>query len=210
MFGSVRRSSRFTLVALLAGGAVLAGAAAALAPAPPLSARRFAAIDRLLKASGPLEAREVSDADRERFVRACRSLSTTDPLLRAQRARCQAVIDASAADKALSTCGSYEECASKLRPLRDAFDREISATRQLNVAVRREVTDRRCRAALLVPASDLRLLDAYARELTNLQSAYAEGSEQLVERALARLAEIPLGDQRSVRRQRADLRSACR
>lgn len=223
MFRSVLRSS---LLTLLTAGAVLVGPASArsapatapatpaftmaAAPAPPLSSRRYAAIDRLLKASGPLEERKITETERRRFVQACRSLSTTDRLLRAQRARCQAVIDASEADKALSTCSTYAECGTRLRPLRSAFDREIAATRRLVVAVGREVKDRRCQAALRPPTSDLRLLDAYASGLTELQNAYAEGSEPRVKLALERLADVPLGDQRSVRRQQADLRRDCR
>ncbi|MDQ3632354.1 MAG: hypothetical protein M3417_14005 [Actinomycetota bacterium] len=210
MLRSLRRSTLLTLLVFVPGGAALVGPTSARAPAIPLSAKRFAAIDRLLRASGPLEAREITEAERRRFVRACRSLSSTDRLLRAKRAQCLAVIEASAADKVLSTCGSYEECGSRLRPLRTAFDREITATRRLVVAVGREVEDRRCRAALRPPASDLRLLDAYDRGLTELQAAYAEGSELRVTLALRRLADVPIGDLRSVRRQRADLRRDCR
>ncbi len=207
----VRSACRSSLCAVVIAGALLAGAAGASAgPRPPLSPGRVAAIDRLLRASAPLEAREITDAERQRFARTCRGLSRTDRLLRAERARCVAVIDDSAADKALSTCRTYAECATRLRPLRAAFDREIAATRRLVTAVNREVKDRRCQAALRPPTSDLRLYDAYARGLTELQNAYAEGSEPRVKLALQRLADVPLGDQRTVRRQRADLRRDCR
>lgn len=217
MFGSVRRLLLPTLLVVLAGGAVFAvlrderpPREPAPSPAAPLSAARLAAIDRLLQASGALEVREITAAERQAFTRTCRSLSTTDRLLRAERARCLAVGAASAADNVLKTCSSYAECGSELRVLRSAFDREITATRRLNDVIRGTVADRRCQAALRAPASDLRLLDAYARGLTVLQTAYDKRSEPLVKRALGGLAGVPLDTLRSVRSQRADLRRACR
>lgn len=142
-------------------------------PAPAvLSPARVAAIQPLFEAAVPAFRDTATPAQERRYERRCRGLSTKDVLLRDLRRHCTAEIASARA----FACKTAAQCVRALRRGSAAIRTEIKRARALGSTAAKLVDDTGCRAAIRIPANDIRylgVLSTYARELSRAKTTAA-------------------------------------
>lgn len=191
------------------GPASAAVAASPTQAALPLSAARYHAIQRILRASLPLD-HTGSRAARQAYRKSCHALSSADPVLRAFRTWClrgAAIYDAQAASAACRSVACY---ARALDAGATATRRFVTAFVALDRVLGRDVDNVACRRALGPPSGELARYRAIVRALRPYASALRSGNRASIDTTLKRLqaAERRRGS-RSNRAELRDMQRAC-
>jgi hypothetical protein len=212
----------------LAAFALPSGSAAAtpkdstaqLASIHRLTPSEFAAIERVYVAALPLDDFRTSktppqsklDAAGRAVVRACRKLSTRDPLLRALRAGCPATIEFTEATKALDACSDATCLKRALTSARGTLRRAVSGSHATDRAINATHLARRCKRALVTPPEGYTAYKQLDTGLGKLRHALDTGSSDDLAAAEAALARAEKAANRlpTSRRSLQLLRSDCR
>lgn len=194
--------------------------AARLAAIHRLTAAQFAAIERVLVAALPLDEFRTSetvpqskvDAATRAVVRACRKLSTRDPLLRALRAGCPTISEFTEATAVLGACSDPACLTRALKSVRAALRRSISSSRVSDRAINTTHLARRCKQALVTPPRGYAAYNRLDAALGQLERALATGSPDDLAAAEAALARTEKDSDSlpTAKRSLQLLRSACR
>jgi hypothetical protein len=203
-----------------AAASALAGSTAGLASIQRLSAPQFAAIERVFVAALPLDKLQRSetapqskvDAASNAVVRACNTLSTRDPLLRAMRAGCPAITELSKATKDLGACSDAACLRRAITSARAAMSRGVSGSHTSDGAVNATHLPARCKRALVAPPKSYAAYDELDAALGKLDSALATGSADELAAAEAALARAEKDGNRlpTAKRLLQKFRSGCR
>lgn len=141
-------SAVLLLLALVLGvGTAVAGAETA---PPPLAPARVTLLLPVIDYSQVLDATKPVPAKLSRYTAACRKLPRTDPFVVAFHAVCQSEGDAFTAGLRLPNCRSASRCRARLNRYVADLERQASASRRFDAALRTAVSDPDCHAALRI------------------------------------------------------------
>lgn len=203
---------RVPLLVLLVLAATLLPTAA---QAGPLSAERFAVLDRVLAALVPLDASSPRKADVTQAMATCGVLGKEDGLVVQQRKACLHGIgfteDSVAYRKRVATCRTLACMGRATRGYARQARTLVRTLREVDRSTRRRVADGACLRALTTPRADLRALDRLVRALDRLGRATRVGAWS-TRRAAAQLdrALLRAGEGRTAKQTLALFRRDCR
>jgi hypothetical protein len=200
--------------------AVPTGTPAQLASIHRLTATQFAAIERIYIAALPLDQFRTSetvpqsklDAAARGVLRACRRLSTRDPLLRVLRTGCPSTVEFTEATKTLSSCFDATCLKRALKSTRATLRRSISGSHAMDRAIHATHLPRRCKQTLATPPSGYAAYRQLDAALGKLERALDTGSPDDLAAAEAALARAEKAGNRlpTSKRSLQLLRSDCR
>lgn len=199
-----------TLLGALAVGVPGAGAQTPDTPVPPLPPATEAAIYPVIDYAQILDAGKPDPAKISRYTSACRKLTPSNRLIATYRAVCRAEGDAFTAGLRLPNCRSSARCSARLTRYASDLDRQASASRKFNAALKSGVTDTDCRSSLRVSAAVLSTAMRLRKAASALVKSINGGTAKSVNDGVARFYGIDRAALLDHRGRLDQFRAACR